>query len=194
MPKQVTTEKSLESADRELIITRLFDAPRELVFDAFTNPEHLMKWWRPHGRTVISCEAEPKAGGTWSIAMRSPRVLPQLANRPPDSPESCPGLAPRTGSGSEAGTLQQDWIVERQRGVYREVVRPERLVFTYAFEDRSGQPLYQTVVTINFADENGRTRLTLRQSIFESVSARDDHVRGWTEALERLSEYLLSTN
>jgi hypothetical protein len=47
------------------------------------------------------------------------------------------------------------------------------------------------VVTVRFADEGGRTRLTLHQAIFETVSARDDHVRGWSEALERLVEYLM---
>jgi uncharacterized protein YndB with AHSA1/START domain len=64
-------------------------------------------------------------------------------------------------------------------------VKPER-----PFEDAAGRPLHQTVVTVSFADEGGRTRLTLHQAIFESVSARDDHVRGWTEALDRLAAYL----
>jgi uncharacterized protein YndB with AHSA1/START domain len=86
---------------------------------------------------------------------------------------------------------QSDWIVERQRGVYQEFVKPERLVFTYTFEDNTGRPLHQTVVTLSFTDEAGKTKLTLRQAIFESVSSRDDHVRGWTEALDHLSKYLL---
>jgi hypothetical protein len=47
------------------------------------------------------------------------------------------------------------------------------------------------MVTMTFADERGRTKLTSPQAIFESVSARDDHVRGWTEALEHLEEYLM---
>jgi uncharacterized protein YndB with AHSA1/START domain len=70
-------------------------------------------------------------------------------------------------------------------------VKPERLVFTYAFEDDAGRPLHQTLVTLAFADEGGRTKLTLHQAIFENVSVRDDHVRGWTEALEHLAEYLV---
>ena len=47
-----------------------------------------------------------------------------------------------------------------------------------------------SVVTVSFADEGGRTKLTLQQAVFETGSARDDHVRGWTEALEHLVEYL----
>jgi uncharacterized protein YndB with AHSA1/START domain len=77
--------------------------------------------------------------------------------------------------------------------VYQEVLKPERLVFTYGFEDDTGGLLHQTIVTINFADERGRTRLTLHQAIFESVSARDDHVRGWSEALDQLADHLMNT-
>jgi uncharacterized protein YndB with AHSA1/START domain len=194
VPKHVTPDQPIKPTDREVVITRIFDAPRDLVFEAFTNPERLMKWWGPNGCTVLSCEAEPRAGGTWSISMRSPRVLPQFANRHPVTPESRPGRSLQGRSGSEPVGSEHEWIVERQRGVYQEVIKPERLVFTYAFEDDSREPLHQTVVTISFADESGRTRLTLRQSIFESVSARDDHIRGWTEALEHLVEYLLSTD
>ena len=72
-----------EAAERELVITRTFDAPRELVFAAFTDPARLMRWWGPHGCTVISCEADPRPGGTWRIAMRSPKVLPQFVHRHP---------------------------------------------------------------------------------------------------------------
>jgi uncharacterized protein YndB with AHSA1/START domain len=72
-------------------------------------------------------------------------------------------------------------------------VKPERLVFTYAFEDDAGRSLHQTVVTLTFTDEAGRTKLTLHQAIFENVPARDDHVRGWTEALEHLAEHLMRT-
>jgi uncharacterized protein YndB with AHSA1/START domain len=190
VPKERTADRGVEPADRELIVTRIFDAPRELVFEAFTDPERLMKWWGPNGCTVISCEADPRAGGTWSISMRSPRVLPQFGHRYAVDP--APVLSNQRRDGRTI-TPDTEWIVERQRGLYHEVTKPERLVFTYAFEDDRGRPLHQTMVAISFTDEHGRTRLTLRQSMFESVSARDDHVRGWTEALEHLAEYLLSS-
>jgi uncharacterized protein YndB with AHSA1/START domain len=182
-----------EPGDRELVVTRIFDAPRELVFDAFTDPEHLMKWWGPHGCTVISCKADPKAGGAWFISMRSPRILPQFSHRYPVNPEATRTLAQQRQGIRGVAAPEHGWVVEKQRGVYQEVVRPERLVFTYAFEDDASRPLHQTIVTISFADEEGRTRLTLRQAVFESVSARDDHVLGWSEALEHLAEYLAQT-
>ena len=180
-----------ESAGLVLAIERIFDAPRELVFEAFTNPERLMSWWGPHGCTVISCEADPRAGGTWCISMRSPKVLPQFVHRHPIYPVTDPGLSQPRQSDRDVAIREHQWIVERQRGVYQEVVKPERLVFTYAFEDAAGRPLHQTVVMVSFADEGGRTKLTLHQAVFESVMACDDHVRGWTEALEHLVEYLL---
>jgi uncharacterized protein YndB with AHSA1/START domain len=122
--------------------------------------------------------------------MRSPRVLPQFAQRYPVGSQTGTGPSQALPGDRDVVPPDDSWIVERQRGVYQEVVKPERLVFTYAFEDDTGRPIHQTVVTVTFADERGRTRLTLYQATFESVSARDDHVLGWTEALEHLAEYL----
>ena len=81
-------------------------------------------------------------------------------------------------------------IVDRQRGVFREIVEPERLAFTYAFEDENGRPGHETIVTVSFADLGGKTRLTLHHAVFESVKLRDEHVAGWGEALDHLAEYV----
>src|SRR5712692_7136395 len=105
-----------EVTERELVITRVFDAPRSLVFKAWTEPDRAVRWWGPQGFTTISCEMDVRPGGAWRICMRSP-------------------------NGSD------EW----QQGVYREIVEPERLVFTYAFEDASGKPGHETLVTVTFA-------------------------------------------
>jgi uncharacterized protein YndB with AHSA1/START domain len=83
-----------------------------------------------------------------------------------------------------------DGTEHRKRGVYREIVAPERLVFTYATEDAAGNPGHETLVTVTFTDVGGKTRLTLRQAHFESVAARDAHRGGWTSCLERFANYL----
>lgn len=189
-PQAVKSDPGTKPDDLELVVTRIFDAPRELVFDALTDPQHLMKWWGPHGCTVISCKADPRAGGAWCISMRSPKVLPQFSHRFPINSEMSRTRSQPRQSGHDGGVYEHEWVIEKQRGVYQEVVRPERLVFTYAFEDAAGRPLHQTVVAINLAEEEGRTRLTVRQAIFESISARDDHVLGWSEALEHLAAHL----
>jgi len=55
----------MESAERELVITRVFDAPRHLVFKAWTEPERLMRWWGPRGFTMTFCKMDLRPGGAW---------------------------------------------------------------------------------------------------------------------------------
>jgi uncharacterized protein YndB with AHSA1/START domain len=150
-----TAEIATAAAESELVITRVIDAPRRLVFKMWTEPEHLVRWWGPRGFTTISGRMDVRPGGAWFRLMRAP-----------------------------------DGTQDRRRGVYREVVVPERLVFTYASEDAEGNPGPETLVTVTFADLNGKTRLTLRQAPFETVAARDSHRGGWTGCLERFAEYL----
>jgi uncharacterized protein YndB with AHSA1/START domain len=60
------------SEDRVLIITRVFDAPRTLVWKAFSDPFHLAQWWGPKGYTNPVCELDFRVGGHWHNVMRSP--------------------------------------------------------------------------------------------------------------------------
>lgn len=142
-------------ADLELVITRVFDAPRELVFEAWAEPERAVRWWGPQGFTTAYCEMDVRPGGTYRVCMRSPE-----------------------------GT--EHW----QRGVCREVVAPERLVFTFAWEDAEGKPGHETVVTVTLAEYGAMTKLTLHQAVFETVTERDLHQGGWESALECLAVYL----
>jgi uncharacterized protein YndB with AHSA1/START domain len=141
--------------DRELVLTRVLDAPRRLVFRVWTQPEHLVRWWGPRDFTTPSCQMEVRSGGAYRICIRS-----------------------------REGTAY--WM----RGVYREVVEPERLVFTFAWEDEGGAPGHETLVTVTFAEADGKTRLTFRQAVFETVADRDSHQEGWSECLDRLAAYL----
>jgi uncharacterized protein YndB with AHSA1/START domain len=86
-----------------------------------------------------------------------------------------------------------DGIEEWQQGVYREIIEPVRLVFTYAFEDMTGKPGHETLVTVTFADHGGKTKLTVHHAAFETVAVRDDHVRGWSEALDHLAGLVAKT-
>jgi uncharacterized protein YndB with AHSA1/START domain len=148
---------SISTADHELVITRLIDAPRCLVFKAWTQPEHIARWWGPQGYTTISCQMDIRVGGTYRFGMRSPQ-----------------------------GT--EHW----KRGVYREIVEPERIVFSFAWEDAHGNPGHELLTTVSFTEEGTRTRLTLRQAGFETMERRDDHMSGWSSCLERFADYLLS--
>jgi uncharacterized protein YndB with AHSA1/START domain len=145
-----------EPQDRVLVITRIFDAPRSLVFKAWTEPERLARWQGPRGfiSTILKMEARP--GGAYRAHLKSPQ-----------------------------GT---DHYLQ---GVYREIVEPERLVYTYAWADSEGRAtLPETLVTVTFEALGSKTKLTLHQAIFESVTARDAHDGGWSSSFERLAELL----
>ena len=59
-------------SDREIVITRVFDAPRRLVFEALTQPEHLKRWWGLRSLTMVVCEMDFRPGGAWRFVMRGP--------------------------------------------------------------------------------------------------------------------------
>jgi uncharacterized protein YndB with AHSA1/START domain len=95
-----------------------------------------------------------------------------------------PGGAWRVRSRSAEG------VEVAERGVFREVASGERLVFTHSWEDPEGKPGLETLVTLTFADEGGKTKLTLHQAVFDTVENRDGHAEGWGESLDMLAEYL----
>jgi uncharacterized protein YndB with AHSA1/START domain len=76
-----------------------------------------------------------------------------------------------------------------QAGVYREIVVPERLVFTYAWEDECGRAGHEAVVTVTFADHGGRMTMTFHQAVFPSIDQRDGDLGGWSSAFERLASF-----
>jgi uncharacterized protein YndB with AHSA1/START domain len=86
-----------------------------------------------------------------------------------------------------------DGTVYTKRGVYREVVPSELLIFTYAWEDADGIPGHEMLVTVTFAAQGQKTLLTLHQTGFESVAERDSHQDGWTSCLERFAGYMATT-
>ena len=141
--------------DRVLVLTRLFAAPRHLVFQAWTEPRHLVRWWGPHGFTLPVCQQDFRVGGAYRFCMRAP-------------------------DGSD------HWVW----GEYREIVAPERLVFTWEREDEAGlRRQLNNLVTVTLAAQGGKTLLTLHHAPFQTAADRDDHAGGWTQTLERLISY-----
>lgn len=59
-------------SDREILMTRVFDAPRELVFEAHTTPEHVRRWWGKHGTSLPVCEMDFRPGGRYRYVQREP--------------------------------------------------------------------------------------------------------------------------
>jgi uncharacterized protein YndB with AHSA1/START domain len=78
MKNRTTTERK---SDRELVVTRTFDAPARLVFEAWTRPELLMRWWAPKsfGISFLSCEADVRTGGSYRFVFRHPAAEQPMA-------------------------------------------------------------------------------------------------------------------
>ena len=150
-------DASTSTATHELVMTRIIDAPRSLVFKAWTQPEHLARWWGPRGFTHIGCQMDVRVGGAYRFGMRSPE-----------------------------GT--EHW----KRGVYREITQPERIVFTFAWEKPDGSLGQELLTTVTLDEQGAKTRLTLRQTGFDTTEWRDDHGRGWTSTLDRFAEYVMA--
>jgi uncharacterized protein YndB with AHSA1/START domain len=155
MTEKEENNPTQQPGDRVLVITRIFDAPPSLVFEAWTTKEHLDQWCAPRGFTIPWSEGELRPGGSWRSCIRSP-----------------------------------EGVEYRLRGTYREIVQNELLVFTHTWEEDDGTLGPETMVTVQFADEDGKTKLTFEQKPFKSVEARDAHKGGWTECLERLAEHM----
>jgi uncharacterized protein YndB with AHSA1/START domain len=85
-----------------------------------------------------------------------------------------------------------DGTVITKHGVYREVVVPERLVFSYITEYADGSVDPETLVTVTLTDLGGRTRLALRHQAFRTEASRASHEGGWTSCLERFAAFVAS--
>src|SRR6059058_3725540 len=70
--KNTGTLRVTTPGDREIVMTRVFDAPRRLVFDAFTRPELLKRWFGPRGWSLVVCEVDLKVGGSFRFLLRGP--------------------------------------------------------------------------------------------------------------------------
>lgn len=145
------------TANREVIITRLLNAPRELVFTVWTQPEHLEKWWGPDGFTTSLISMDARPGGKleftmFGMGMAFPNVI-----------------------------------------VYKEVVKPERLVYTHGSGKENDPGEFE--VTVTFEAEGAKTRLTMH-SVFKTAEARNFVVNEYgaiergNETVNHLEEYL----
>ncbi len=151
----------VESSDRELVITRLFDAPRELVFKMWIDPKHVAQWGGPKYFTNPVCEVDARPGGAILIHMRDP-----------------------------------DGLIYPSKGVFREIVEPERIVMTSgAFEDEEGNLQLEVLNTITFAElEGGKTKVTLRAVVVKATPEVEGALagmeEGWSQSLDKLAEHL----
>lgn len=162
---------STQAQEPNFSITRVFDAPRDLVWAAYSEAKHLAQWWGPKGCQTRVLQLDFRPGGVFHYAMQTP-------------------------GGEMYGKF-----------VYHEIVPQERLVFVISFADAQGNTVrapfsptwpLENISVVTFADEDGKTRLTMDGRPYNSTDeeketfrAESKSVKGGTNAtLDELANYL----
>jgi uncharacterized protein YndB with AHSA1/START domain len=154
----------MEQLKKELFITHLFDAPRELVFRAWTDPEQLIHWYAPDGCTIEFKTIDVREGGTFHSCIHDP--------------------------------IHGDcWI----KGVYEEVVFPERLVFSMVLTNEHGYSVEstdvgkpadwpkETITTVTFTAIKNQTKLSIHQTVPEEDAKQTGAYQSWIKMFNRLN-------
>jgi uncharacterized protein YndB with AHSA1/START domain len=157
MENKAQLNLKVDTANRVIVLTRVFDAPRDLVFKVLTDPKLLPQWWGPRNLTTKVETMDVRLGGAWRYVQHDP-------------------------DGNEFAF----------HGVYREIVAPERLVYTFEYEALPGHEILETVTLEDLA---GKTKMTTRD-LFQSIEDLEGMLKsgmegGATEAFERFTEVLL---
>ena len=164
---EMQAETNPDAAKASLNVERLFDAPREMVFNAWASATHMIRWYAPHGCTLSIKSYDFRTGGSFHTGIHGP-----------------------DGKGC--------WCV----GTFREIEAPSRIVYTIAIADSEGHPMTavqagmdpewpeETVVTVNLEACDGKPRLTLHQTVAESLARRTGALPSWLKMLDRLEGLL----
>jgi uncharacterized protein YndB with AHSA1/START domain len=149
--------------NNEVFIEETFNASIERVFEAWTDPEKLMKWYAPDGCMIYFKKIEIETGGRFHSCISNP----------------------------EFGDC---WCI----GEYKEVVSNSKIVFTMINADENGNPVNpseigmdpdwprETLVTVTFSEENGKTTLQLRQTVSQEIAKRTGAYPSWLQMLNNL--------
>ena len=167
------TEKNAKSKvanntkQQGIVITRIFNAPREKVWKAWTDPELMKRWWGPKHFTSPFCKIDFRVGGKYLYCMRSPE-------------------------GQEfwsTGVYRE--IVPLERIVCTDSFADEKGNVVPATHYGMGEEVpLEMLVTVTFEDLGGKTRMTLRHEGLPAGEMRDGAGAGWSESFDKLAEYL----
>jgi uncharacterized protein YndB with AHSA1/START domain len=155
-----------QTHSREVTLTRIFDAPREVVFAAWTDAKHLAQWFGPRGFTIPACTVEARLGGEMKLTMRAnDEIAAFLGTR--DHPVHC---------------------------VFQEFERPSRLGFTNDAVDADGKVILEAYTTVTFEDQNGKTKMIFHTKASgkgdQVAGMLMGMEQGWSESFDKLAEIL----
>jgi uncharacterized protein YndB with AHSA1/START domain len=156
------------SAAPEFVIIRIFDAPRELVWEAWTNCEHLQRWWGPKTFTAPACKIDLRVGGRYLFCMRSPEGQDFWST----------------------GVYRE--IVPPARLVYTDNFADEKgNVVPASHYGMPGEWSHAMLVTVTLEDEAGKTRMTLRNSGIPAGIMSEMANAGWNGSFDKLADSLV---
>ncbi|MCL4691025.1 MAG: SRPBCC domain-containing protein [Candidatus Hydrogenedentes bacterium] len=166
----VNTETTIDTKGDALTITRVFDAPRERVWKAWSDPNLLQQWWGPEHFTVPAYTADFREGGQYHYCMRSPEGQDYWG----------------------VGVYQE--IVPMERIVYTDAFADEKgNSVTAAHYGMDGDWADELIVTLTFEDHDGRTRFTLRHTGLPQGQHREMCGIGWSESFDKLETLVKSS-
>ena len=155
------------TTQNELIITRVFDAPRELVWKAWTEPEQMMRWWGPKDFTAPVCKVDLRVGGKYLFCMRS-----------------------NEGKDFWSTGIYRE-IVPPEKLVCTDCFADEKgNIVPATYYDMSPEFPLELEVTVILEEEDGKTKMTLRHVGLPPGEMTDMCREGWNQSLDKLAESL----
>jgi len=166
----------MAEASKDFVISRVFDAPRDLVWKCFTEPERMQQWWGPKGVKVVKTKMDLRVGGTYHYGMLTPdgkTMWGRMVYREIVPPEKLVFL---NSFSDEAGGLGRHPMAPTW---------PLQMLSIFTFEEQPG----------------GKTRFTVRWSPYEATeeeratfdAGHASMTQGWTGTMEKLEAYLAKT-
>lgn len=154
---------------KALVITRIFDAPREVVWKAWTDPETFKKWWGPKDFTAPVSRMDLRVGGETFSCMRSP-----------DGQDFC-------GKGEYLEIVEPERLVMTDSFADKEGNKVSATEYGLS----EGFPI-ELLIKVTFEEQEGKTKLTLKHSDVTNLSETElsDMHQGWNESLDKLAELL----
>jgi uncharacterized protein YndB with AHSA1/START domain len=154
MPESATAPKAPGEQTYELVLERLLPAAPDRVFDAWVDPETLIKWWGPEGFVIPEVSLDVNEGGRWRTIMVAPNGERHIVS-----------------------------------GHYVTIERPDKLIFSWAWEDPDGNRGHESEVELVFRAAGSGTQLQLKHRKIDSTDSRDSHREGWISTFNSLEKF-----
>lgn len=161
----IKRDETMEKPIKEFTITRTFDAPRDIVWKAWTDQKIIQKWWGPRGVTNPTCEWDARKGGKINIVMLAGKELGDFAG--------------------------QKWPMN---GFFKEVTAQSRIVFASNALDDVKNILLETLVTVDLEAIGNKTKMSVHFMVTKADARGEFALKGaemgWSQQLDKLGEML----